>query len=272
MDFSIYDAKRAGFEKVVFIIKRENENDFREAISNRLEQYMEVAYAYQEITNIPDGFSVPEGRVKPWGTAHAVLSARDEIEGPFAVINADDYYGAHAFKVIYDYLTTHEDDEKYRYAMVGYRLKNTVTDNGYVSRGICELNEKKELVSVTERTRIEKRDGGVAYSEDGGQTWIGIDGDTLVSMNMWGFTHSMLEEIGAGFPVFLEKGIQENPMKCEYYLPAVVSSLLEDDRAAVKVLESEDKWYGVTYKEDKPVVVAAIQSMKDSGLYPQELW
>lgn len=272
MDFSIYDAKRAGFEKVVFIIKRENENDFREAIGNRLEQYMEVAYAYQEITNIPDGFSVPEGRVKPWGTAHAVLSARDEIEGPFAVINADDYYGAHAFKVIYDYLTTHEDDEKYRYAMVGYRLKNTVTDNGYVSRGICELNEKKELVSVTERTRIEKRDGGVAYSEDGGQTWIGIDGDTLVSMNMWGFTHSMLEEIGAGFPVFLEKGIQENPMKCEYYLPAVVSSLLEDDRAAVKVLESEDKWYGVTYKEDKPVVVAAIQSMKDSGLYPQELW
>ena len=166
MDFSIYDAKRAGFEKVVFIIKRENENDFREAISNRLEQYMEVAYAYQEITNIPDGFSVPEGRVKPWGTAHAVLSARDEIEGPFAVINADDYYGAHAFKVIYDYLTTHEDDEKYRYAMVGYRLKNTVTDNGYVSRGICELNEKKELVSVTERTRIEKRDGGVAYSEE----------------------------------------------------------------------------------------------------------
>lgn len=272
MDFSIYDAKRAGFEKVVFIIKRENENDFREAIGNRLEQYMEVAYAYQEITNIPDGFSVPEGRVKPWGTAHAVLSARDEIEGPFAVINADDYYGAHAFKVIYDYLTTHEDDEKYRYAMVGYRLKNTVTDNGYVSRGVCELNEKKELVSVTERTRIEKRDGGVAYSEDGGQTWTGIDGDTLVSMNMWGFTHSMLEEIGAGFPVFLEKGIQENPMKCEYYLPAVVSSLLEDDRTAVKVLESEDKWYGVTYKEDKPVVVAAIQSMKDSGLYPQELW
>ena len=272
MDFSIYDAKRAGFEKVVFIIKRENENDFREAIGNRLEQYMEVAYAYQEITNIPDGFSVPEGRVKPWGTAHAVLSARDEIEGPFAVINADDYYGAHAFKVIYDYLTTHEDDEKYRYAMVGYRLKNTVTDNGYVSRGVCELNEKKELVSVTERTRIEKRDGGVAYSEDGGQTWTGIDGDTLVSMNMWGFTHSMLEEIGAGFPVFLEKGIQENPMKCEYYLPAVVSSLLEDDRAAVKVLESEDKWYGVTYKEDKPVVVAAIQTLKEEGVYPQKLW
>ena len=272
MDFSIFDAKRAGFEKVVFIIKRENEADFREAIGNRLEKYMEVAYAYQEITNIPEGFSVPEGRVKPWGTAHAVLSAKDEIDGPFAVINADDYYGAHAFKTIYDYLTTHEDDDKYRYAMVGYRLKNTVTDNGYVSRGVCDLNRENELVSVTERTRIEKRDGGVAYSEDGGQTWVEIDGDTLVSMNMWGFTHSMLDEISAGFPAFLEEGLRADPMKCEYYLPAVVSSLLAEDRAAVRVLGSEDKWYGVTYKEDKPVVVAAIQAMKDGGLYPQNLW
>ena len=185
MDFSIYDAKQAGFEKVVFIIKKENENDFREAIGDRIGNSMEVAYAYQDINNIPAGFAVPEGRVKPWGTAHAVLSAIDEIDGPFAVINADDYYGQHAFKVIYEYLTTHEDDDKYRYTMVGYRLKNTVTDNGYVSRGVCELNADKELVSVTERTRIEKRDGGIAYSEDGGETWNPIDGDTLVSMNMW---------------------------------------------------------------------------------------
>ena len=171
MDFSIYDAKQAGFEKVVFIIKKENENDFREAIGNRIEKFMDVAYAYQDINNIPAGFSVPEGRVKPWGTAHAVLSAADEIDGPFAVINADDYYGQHAFKVIYEYLTTHEDDEKYRYTMVGYRLKNTVTDNGYVSRGVCELNEQKELVSVTERTRIEKKEDGIAFSEDDGKTW-----------------------------------------------------------------------------------------------------
>ena len=233
---------------------------------------MEVAYVYQDISNIPDGFEVPEGRVKPWGTAHAVLSAIDEIDGPFAVINADDYYGRHAFEAIYEYLTTHEDDDKYRYTMVGYRLKNTVTDNGYVSRGICELNADRELVSVTERTQIEKRDGGIAYSEDGGSTWTPIDGETLVSMNMWGFTRSMLDEIRAGFPAFLEKGIKENPMKCEYYLPAVVSDLLSEDRAAVRVLESEDKWYGVTYKEDKPVVVAAVQSLKEEGVYPQKLW
>ena len=272
MDFSIYDAKRAGFEKVVFIIKRENEKDFKEAIGDRIGKSMEVAYAYQDVNNIPGGFAVPEGRMKPWGTAHAVLSAREEIDGPFAVINADDYYGPHAFRVIYEYLTTHGDDDKYRYTMVGYRLKNTVTDNGYVSRGVCSLNDRKELLSVTEYTRIEKRGGGIAYSEDDGNTWNDIDGDTLVSMNMWGFTRSMLDEIRSGFPVFLEKGLKENPMKCEYYLPAVVSSLLAKEKAVVTVLESEDKWYGVTYKEDKPAVVAAIQSLKDSGLYPQKLW
>ena len=272
MDFSIYDAKRAGFEKVVFIIKKENEADFKEAVGKRIEKVMEATYVFQELENIPEGFEIPEGRVKPWGTAHAVLSAISEIDGPFAVINADDYYGRHAFQTIYDYLTTHEDDDKYRYTMVGYRLKNTVTDNGHVARGVCGLNADNELVSVTERTRIEKRDGGIAYSEDDGATWNEIDGDTLVSMNMWGFTRSILDEIQAGFPAFLEKGLKENPMKCEYFLPAVVSSLLEEGCAAVKVLESEDKWYGVTYKEDKPVVVAAVQSLKDEGLYPQKLW
>ena len=272
MDFSIYDAKRAGFEKVVFIIKRENENDFKEAVGRRMEQVMDVAYVFQDIDQIPDGFRVPEGRVKPWGTAHAVLSAMDEVDGPFAVINADDYYGRHAFQVIYDYLTTHEDDEKYRYTMVGYRLKNTVTDNGHVSRGICELDPENRLVAINERTRIEKRGDGIAYSEDDGATWTNLDPDTLVSMNMWGFTHSILDEIKAGFPAFLEKGLSENPMKCEYYLPSVVSGLLEEGKATVTVLESEDKWYGVTYKEDKPVVVAAIQALKDAGVYPQELW
>ena len=272
MDFSIFDAKRAGFEKVVFIIKRENEKDFKEAVGHRMEQVMDVAYVFQDIDKIPKGFQVPEGRVKPWGTAHAVLCAMDEVDGPFAVINADDYYGRHAFQVIYDYLTTHEDDEKYRYTMVGYRLKNTVTDNGHVSRGVCELDAEKHLVAINERTRIEKRDGGIAYSEDDGETWISLDPDTLVSMNMWGFTQSMMEEIRRGFPGFLEKGLSENPMKCEYYLPSVVSGLLAEDRASVTVLESEDKWYGVTYKEDKPVVVEAIQSLKDAGIYPQDLW
>ena len=272
MDFSIFDAKRAGFEKVVFIIKRENEKDFKEAVGHRMEQVMDVAYVFQDIDKIPKGFQVPEGRVKPWGTAHAVLCAMDEVDGPFAVINAEDYYGRHAFQVIYDYLTTHEDDEKYRYTMVGYRLKNTVTDNGHVSRGVCELDPEKHLVAINERTRIEKRDGGIAYSEDDGKTWISLDPDTLVSMNMWGFTQSMMEEIRRGFPGFLEKGLSENPMKCEYYLPSVVSGLLAEDRASVTVLESEDKWYGVTYKEDKPVVVEAIQSLKDAGIYPQDLW
>ena len=272
MDFSIYDAKKAGFEKVVFIIKRENEADFRQAIGDRVAEHMEVAYAFQELTNIPEGFEVPEGRVKPWGTAHAVLSCMPEVEGPFAVINADDYYGQDAFKLIYDYLAAHEDDDKYRYTMVGYKLGNTVTDNGHVSRGICTMNEDGELVSVHERTRIEKRNGGIAYTEDDGATWVDVDADTIVSMNMWGFTNSILKEIYAGFAAFLEKGLKENPMKCEYYLPTVVSNLVEKDEATVAVLKSADKWYGVTYKEDKPVVVAAIQGLKDKGLYPEHLW
>ena len=272
MDFSIFDAKRAGFEKVVFIIKKENEADFKEAVGNRMAEQMEVAYVYQDLHNIPEGFQVPEGRVKPWGTAHAVLSAIDEIDGPFAVINADDYYGRDAFQVIYDYLATHEDDDKYRYTMVGYKLENTVTDNGHVARGVCDTNEAGELVRITERTRIEKRNGGIAYSEDDGASWTELPGDTLVSMNMWGFTRSILDEIKAGFPAFLEKGLASNPMKCEYFLPAVVSTLLEEGRATVAVLASADKWYGVTYKEDKPVVVQAIKKMKAEGRYPEKLW
>lgn len=272
MDFSIFDAKRAGFEKVVFIIKEENEQDFREAIGNRVEKVMEVEYVFQDIKNIPDGFSVPEGRVKPWGTAHAVLSASKVVDGPFAVINADDYYGRDAFQKIYDYLSTHEDDDKYRYTMVGYKLENTLTENGYVSRGVCSIDEKDELVKVVERTRIEKRGDGAAFTEDGGETWVDLPEGSIVSMNMWGFTASFMQEIQNGFSAFLEQGIASNPMKCEYYLPSVVSSLLEADKATVKVLTSADKWYGVTYKEDKPMVVAAIQNLKDSGLYPEQLW
>lgn len=272
MDFSIFDAKRAGFEKVVFIIKKENEADFKAAVGDRMEAIMEVAYVYQDMDNIPKGFKVPEGRVKPWGTAHAVLSCIEEIDGPFAVINADDFYGRDAFQVIYDYLATHEDDDKYRYTMVGYKLENTVTDNGHVARGVCSTTADGELTGIFERTRIEKRDGGIAYSEDDGQTWTPVAGDTLVSMNMWGFTRSILDEIKAGFPAFLEEGIAKNPMKCEYFLPSVVSGLLEEGRATVAVLESADKWYGVTYKEDKPVVMAAIKKMKEEGLYPETLW
>lgn len=272
MDFSMYDAKRAGFEKVVFIIKKENEADFKEAVGNRIEKYMEVAYVYQDLNNLPEGYSVPEGRVKPWGTAHAVLSSIDEVDGPFAVINADDYYGVEAFQLIYDYLSTHEDDDKYRYTMVGYQLKNTVTDNGHVARGVCEMNEKGELIEINERTQIEKHNGGIAYTEDGGETWTELEENKVVSMNMWGFTRSILEEIRDGFPAFLDEGLKSNPMKCEYFLPSVVSDLLGEDRATVAVLTSKDKWYGVTYKEDKPVVVAAMKFMMENGTYPKHLW
>ena len=272
MDFSMFDARRAGFEKVIFIIKKENEADFREAVGDRMSKYMEVSYAFQELSNIPEGYAVPEGRIKPWGTAHAVLSCIDQIDGPFAVINADDYYGQEAFQLIYDYLSSHQDDDKYRYTMVGYHLGNTVTDNGHVARGICDMNEKGELVSIHERTRTEKRDGGIAFTEDDGESWTFVPADTTVSMNMWGFTKSILEEIRDGFPAFLDRGLKENPMKCEYFLPAVVSGLVEKDQASVAVLKSADKWYGVTYKEDKPVVVAALRRMKEEGLYPMHLW
>lgn len=272
MDFSIFDAKKAGFEKVIFIIKKEDEQDFREAIGERIEKVMDVAYAYQDLQRIPEGFEVPQERMKPWGTAHAVLSAKDEIDGPFAVINADDYYGREAFAKIYDYLQSHEDDGKYRYAMVGYRLENTLTENGHVARGICEVNEQGELVSVTERTRIEKRGQGAAYTEDEGDSWVELPFGTIVSMNMWGFTAGFLGEVEKGFGAFLEKGLEENPLKCEYFLPTVVSSLLREDKAAVAVLTTSDRWYGVTYREDKPVVERAIRSLKQSGFYPENLW
>ncbi len=272
MDFSIYDAKRAGFEKVVFIIKKENEADFKECIGNRMEEQMEVAYVYQDLHNLPEGFSVPEGRVKPFGTGHAILSCIDEIDGPFVVINADDYYGRDAFQVIYDYLASHQDDEKYRYAMVGYILENTLTDNGYVARGVCETDENGYLTDIVERTRIEKKDGGAAFTEDDGATWNFLPVDSIVSMNMWGFGASILPELKSRFGKFLEENLEKNPLKCEYFLPSVVNELLEEEKATVQVLKSMDKWYGVTYKEDKAVVVAAIKAMKEKGLYPDYLW
>ena len=272
MDFSIYDAKRAGFEEVVFIIKKENEADFRESIGNRMSKIMKVSYVYQELSNLPEGFEVPEERVKPFGTGHAILSCIDAISGPFAVINADDYYGVHAFQEIYDFLSTHQDDDKYRYTMVAYKVENTLTENGHVARGVCTTDEQNRLVAIHERTHIEKRGDQTEYTEDDGQTWTVIPEGSLVSMNMWGFSASILKELKERFPVFLKKNLSVNPMKCEYFLPEVVSNLLSEGKATVEVRKSLDKWYGVTYKEDKPFVVAAIQSLKDQGLYPQKLW
>ncbi len=273
MDFSIYDAVQAGFQKVVFIIKKENEADFRSAIGDRLSNQLEVSYVFQDLHNIPEGYEVPEGRVKPWGTGHAVLSCINEIDGPFVVINADDYYGSHAFKMAYDFLTENEDTaDTYRYMMVGYKLENTLTENGHVARGVCVTDEEGHLLKINERTHIEKHDGGTAYTEDDGKTWTMLPEGSTVSMNMWGFSASILKELKDRFPKFLDENLKVNPLKCEYFLPFVVDELLGEKRATVKVLKSMDKWYGVTYKEDKPVVVAAIQNLKDGGLYPQKLW
>lgn len=273
IDFSIYDAVKAGFEKVVFIIKKENEADFKEAIGDRLSKQVEVSYVFQDLHNLPEGYEVPEGRVKPWGTGHAVLSCIGEVDGPFAVINADDYYGSHAFKMAYDFLAAgQEESGVYQYMMVGYKLENTLTDNGHVARGVCVTDENDYLVEINERTHIEKREGGAAYTEDDGATWVEIPEGSTVSMNMWGFSESILKELKDRFAKFLDENLEKNPLKCEYFLPFVVDELLGEKKAVVKVLKSMDKWYGVTYKEDKPVVVAAIQSLKDQGLYPEKLW
>ncbi|MDO4321779.1 MAG: sugar phosphate nucleotidyltransferase [Lachnospiraceae bacterium] len=272
MDFSIYDAIRAGFRKVVFIIKKENEENFKAAIGDRIAEQIETAYVFQDLENIPEGYSVPEGRVKPWGTGHAVMSCLGTVDGPFVVINADDYYGSRAFQMAYQFLTTHQDDEQYRYMMVGYQLENTLTENGHVARGVCVTDADGYLVDINERTHIERRGEEAAYTEDDGQTWQVIPKGSTVSMNMWGFSESILEELKARFRVFLEENLGKNPQKCEYFLPFVVDELLAEGRATVQVLKSEDKWYGVTYKEDKPQVVAAIRGLKEQGLYPQKLW
>lgn len=274
LDYSLFDAHEAGFDTAVIIIKEAIRKDFMETVDARLQKApMEIRYAYQELEKLPVGYSVPEGRTKPWGTCHAVVCAREAIgSAPFAVINADDYYGKAAFKEIYDYLSAHGDDEKYRYCMVGYELGKTVTDNGSVARGVCQTNAEGYLESVVERTKIEKQEGGIRFTEDDGKTWTPLGDKTTVSMNMWGFTPSFAAESEARFPAFLDKALKENPMKGEYFLPSTVSALLAENKATVKMLYSPDKWYGVTYAADKPVVVAALKAMTEQGLYPDGLW
>ncbi len=277
MDFSLYDAVKAGFEKVIFILKKENETDFKEVIGDRISKVMQVEYAFQDIEDIPAGFEPPEGRKKPWGTGHAVLSARKLVDGPFVVINADDYYGRSAFSQIYEYLISgkgdgRENGGKYDYAMVGYVLENTLTENGHVARGVCTVDGEGHLSGITERTHIEKRGDETAYTEDEGETWHTTPEGSIVSMNLWGFTEGFMKELEAGFAPFLEKGLRENPLKCEYFLPSVVNGLVEEEKASVTVLKSYDRWYGVTYKEDKQTVMDAIDKMKAEGLYPEKLW
>ena len=272
IDFSLYDAKLAGFEKVVFIIKKENEADFRATIGERMEKQMQVEYVYQELAKLPAGYDVPEGRIKPFGTGHAVLCCKDVVDAPFAVINADDFYGRHAFCAIYDYLAGQGEDAQYRYAMVGYTLENTLTENGHVARGVCAIDAQRHLLAITERTHIERRGDITAYTEDDGESWTEIPAGSTVSMNMWGFTPEFLQELETRFPKFLDENLKKNPLKCEFFLPAVVGELLTEKKAVVSVLKSEDRWYGVTYHEDKAAVTAAIAQMKQSGLYPQKLW
>lgn len=272
MDFSIFDAKEAGFEKVVFIIKKAIEQEFKENVGRRMERRIQTEYVYQELDRVPEGFAVPEGRVKPWGTGHAILCCEGVVDGPFAVINADDYYGKQAFKEIYNQLAACSDTDRYQYAMVGYHLNNTMTEHGYVARGVCSTDENGKLVDIHERTRIEKRGDDGAYTEDDGATWTTLPGDTTVSMNLWGFTASILKELKERFGAFLEREVPGNPLKCEYFLPFVVDELLKENKAEVTVLKSRDRWYGVTYKEDKETVVQAIRNLKDQGLYPEKLW
>ena len=272
IDFSLYDAIKAGFKKVIFIIKKQMETDFREIIGNRMEKYVEVEYVFQELDHLPEKYKVPENRVKPFGTGHAVLCAIDAIDGPFAVINADDYYGPHAYQMIFDYLSTHEDQGKYSYTMVGYVIENTLTDHGHVARGICKTDKDGFLTEITERTHIEKRDGSAAYTEDDGQTWTRIPKNSTVSMNMWGFSESILIELRDRFANFLEENLPVNPLKCEYFLPSVVDDLITEGKATVEVMTSQDKWYGVTYKEDKEYVQEAVMKLKKQGLYPMKLW
>lgn len=266
MHYSIYDAWKAGFRRVVFIIKEDLLDAFRERIGNAAEKLMQVDYVFQSPDKLPEGCTMPEGRTKPLGTGHAVYCVRGVVSEPFAVINADDFYGAEAFQCLYDYLKDAQDDDKYRYCMVGYRVENTLTENGTVSRGICEADANGYLADIVERTAISRDANGVISDPEAGEIAEG----TLVSMNMWGFTPSFLDELESGLRTFMTEELPKNPAKGEYYLPFAVDHLIQNSQATAKVLQTSAQWYGVTYKEDKPVVVDALRRMTEAGLYPAE--
>lgn len=267
IDFSLYDAYRAGFRKVAFIIKHEIEEDFKAFIGHRAEKYFDVSYVYQQLDALPEGYCVPEGRVKPWGTGHAVLCAADAVDGSFAVINADDYYGRTAYTALYDFLVADKPDNEH--AMVAYLMRNTVTDSGYVARGICRV-ENGFLTDVVERTRIEKRGADAAYTEDG-VNFMPLAGDTPVSMNCWAFSASMMDELKKRFPAWLDENLPKNPEKCEYFLPFVANALIKSGEGSVRVLNCRETWHGVTYKEDLAEVVSAVAAMRAEGVYPEKL-
>lgn len=349
LDFSLYDAMMAGFEDVVFIIRKEHREAFDNLLKDRAGKHLNIHYAYQELSDLPCGFEVPAGRTKPWGTCHAVMACRNIVKGPFAVINADDYYGPSAFMQIYDFLSSvassevssaenHSDkdvltskgsdnnsraseishevpqgDKTSNFAMVGYMLPNTLSESGHVARGVCQISDDGYLHDIVERTKIMRRPDGcdsssrdssvnsagdsiksstehsgmsstdkstsnstdqsiIAYEDAETGNWIPLSADTIVSMNFWGFTQAFMQAMIDNFPAFLEKSLKDDPLKAEYFLPFVVDKMITDGSAKVKVLSSKDRWYGMTYKEDKPMVTTALQSMKDKGLYPEKLW
>ena len=270
LDYSLYDAYQAGFETVVIIIKEAIRQDFMDTVGKRLEKCpLEIRYAYQELDMLPEGWNVPNGRTKPWGTCHAVLSAREAIDGaPFAVLNADDFYGRTAFTTVYNWLSNNEGDKDY--CMVGYEVGNTVSESGGVTRGICRADSNGYLTQIVETGGIEKYEGGIRAPFGNG--WMDLSPKTLVSMNLWGFMPSYLDEIRDAFPIFLKYAMRDNPMKGEFLLPTFVGRLIDAQKITMKVLSSPDKWFGVTYAADKPKVVAALRALTEDGKYPDGLW
>ena len=267
IDFSLYDAYRAGFRKVVFIIKHEIEEDFKNAVGRRMEKYFDVKYVFQQLDRLPEGYSVPEGRVKPWGTGHAVMCCAGVVDGPFAVINADDFYGPTAYSTLFDFLK--EDRAENEHAMVAYELRKTVTENGSVARGICSV-ENGYLTDVVERTHIEKRGDDAAFTEDG-VNFVPVSGSVPVSMNCWGFGKAMLRELNDRFPAWLDENLPVNPLKCEYFLPFVANSIIKEGKGSVRILNCHETWHGITYKEDMGSVVNYLAELRRQGVYPEAL-
>lgn len=267
IDFSLFDAYRAGFRKVAFIIKHEIEEDFKSTVGRHAEKFFDVQYIFQQLDVLPEGFSVPDGRVKPWGTGHAVMCCKGVVEGPFAVINADDFYGPTAYSALYDFMTGERKPGEH--AMAAYELRKTLTENGHVARGVCQV-ENGYLAEVIERVHIEKRGNDAAYTENG-TDFIPLSGDAPVSMNCWAFDNAMLDELYGRFPKWLEDNLPVNPLKCEYFLPFVVSSVIHEGRGSVRILNCRETWHGVTYKEDLADVRSYVKSLRDKGLYPENL-
>ena len=272
IDYSIYDAKLAGFSKVYFIIKRENYDIFREVIGDRIASQIETEYVFQELTNIPEGYKVPEERVKPWGTAHAIMSCLGKVKEPFLVINADDFYGRDAFVKVSEWIDKADlNADPMQYCMAGYILKNTLTEYGHVARGVCTMDENNYLTSIVERTKIMRRDGQVQYTEEE-ENWVDLDENSIVSMNCWCLTPKFIDETAKRFTEFLDENLEKNPLKSEYLLPTVIRELIDEGKATVEVLKTDATWFGVTYKDDKPYVVKSIKDKVDSGEYPSKLW